>query len=177
MKKNYTIFAALSDEANEGWVWFGCPSLPARTIVKVHCPKTCRTVFCESRKIDSNFQKHYNDQEHTRKIQNPCESLVISEWYRDALGGFLTKESIELDITPVHIPAWSGIRASCHHPEIAVRVGTRLGVLGAWLGLVGLSAALLDLKSTCGVLSLIAVALVGAIAGCLACRRTPPPMS
>ena len=26
------------------------------------------------------------------------------------------------------------LRGACHHPEMGVRVGTRLGVLGVWLG-------------------------------------------
>src|SRR5258708_5718418 len=55
MEKHYTIFAARSDETNEGWIWFSNPPLHTRTIVKVHHPKTGRVVFCESRKIDSNF--------------------------------------------------------------------------------------------------------------------------
>ncbi len=176
MKKAYTIFAALSDEANEGWVWFGCPSLPARTIVKVHCPRTHRTVYCESRRIDPNFKCKYNETPR-QYIQNPCESLVIGEWYRNALGGIATKQVVELDITPARVPAWSGIRASCQHPQIVVRVGTRLGALGAWLGLVGFAAALLDHNSDCGILSLIAVALVGAVVGGLACSGTQPPTS
>jgi hypothetical protein len=29
------------------------------------------------------------------------------------------------------------LRAASHHPDMVVRLGTRLGVLGAWLGIVG----------------------------------------
>jgi len=177
MRKNYTVFAALSDEANVGWIWFSCPQIPTRTVVKVHHPKTGRTVFCESRKIDPNFLKLYNGKGHTLKIQNGCEALVISEWYRNALGGFATKEKVDLEITQSKCRAWGSLRASCQHPDISVRVGTRLGVLGAWLGITGLAAALLDLKNCYGVSSLSVVALVGAIFGCLACRGAKPATS
>jgi hypothetical protein len=133
MEKPYTVFAALSDQANEGWIWFCNPLLHTRTIVKVCHSKTGRVVFCESRKIDPNFLVQYRQS--AREIMNPDEALVISEWYRDALGGFATTSSggdkVKLDITPAQIPGWRSLRASCHHPDIAVRVGTRLGVLGA----------------------------------------------
>ncbi len=175
MNKTYTIFAALSDETNEGWVWFRSPSLPTRTIVKIYCRATNRTVFCESRKIDPNFVKQHNDRPHTAKIASTCEPLVISEWYRNALGGFATKSGVELEITQPRIPVWRDLRVSCHHPQIAVRLATRLGVLGTWLGNVGLTAALLDLKSCLGGLLLIAVAVIGAAIGFIACRGPNPP--
>ncbi len=181
MEKPYTIFAALSNETNEGWIWFSKPPLHTRTIVRVHNSQTRRVVFCESREIDYNFLTQYNERRHTQKITNPDEALVISEWYRDALGGFAPSKSgeqVKLDITQAQIPVWRSLRACCHHPHIAVRVGTRLGVLSAWLGLIGLGAALLELtaiKGGCRVSSLIAVAVVGAIIGWLACRGVEPP--
>lgn len=182
MENPYTIFAALSDQTNEGWVWFSNPPLHTRTIVRVHHPKTGRVVFCESRKIDPNFLTQYKQQK--QGIEKPDEALVISEWYRDALGGFPTTkmsgDQVKLDITPAQIPGWRSLRASCHHPDNAVRVGTRLGVLGTWLGLVSLVPALLELanlNSGCRVSSLITVAVVGAIVGSLACRGVKPPTS
>jgi hypothetical protein len=181
MEKPYTVFAALSDQTNEGWIWFRNPPLHTRTIVKVRHPETGLVVFCESRKIDSNFLTQYKQQTQ-REIKKPDETLVISEWYRDALGGFPTTrmsgDQVKLDITPARIPVWRSLRASCHHPDIAVRVGTRLGVLGAWLGLVSLVPALLELSnlnSGCRGSSLIAVAVVGAIFGSLACRGVNRP--
>jgi hypothetical protein len=177
MKKTYTIFAALSDETNERWVWFRCPPFPTRTIVKVHYPKTGRTIFCESRKIDPNFLEQYNGKEHTLKIQNECEALVISKWYRNALGGFETKGKVDLEITQSKCRTWGSLRASCNHPDISVRVGTRLGVLGTWLGFVGLAAALFDLKSYYGASSLVVLAVVGGIIGYLVCRGAKPATS
>jgi hypothetical protein len=182
MDRSYIVFAALSDQTNEGWIWFCNPSLRTRTIVRMHHLETDRVVYCESRKIDPNFLAQYKQS--AREIENPDEALVMSEWYRNALGGFATTSitgvQIKLDITPAKIPGWRSLRASCHHPDIAVRVGTRLGVLGAWLGLVGLVPALLELTNLntgCRVSSLIAVAVAGAIVGSLACRGVKPPTS
>jgi hypothetical protein len=188
MKRPYRIFAAVSDEASEGWIWFKDPSFPTRTIVKVRNPKTGRIVFCESRQIDANFVEGYNERPHTQNIEDNAEALVISAWYRDALGGFETtcqsKKQVELDITPARIRVefgvWGSLRAACHQPNIAVRVGTRLGVLGAWLGLVALVPALLELiglKAGCRVSSLIliAVAVGFAIPGYLVCRGVKHP--
>lgn len=172
MEKPYRIFAALSDESNEGWIWFKDPLFPTRTIVKVRNPETGHKIFSESRKIDTNFLIRYNERPHTVFLNNPGEALVISEWYRDALGAIKTtchsKKPLDLDITSAKIPGWRSLRASCHHPDIAVRVGTRLGVLGTWLGLVGLVAAVLP-RACPYVLSLIAVSVGSAILGILAC--------
>jgi hypothetical protein len=181
MKKAYTIYAALSDEANEGWIWFSCPPIRTRTIVKVYHPKNNRAIFCVSRNIDPNFRTQYNDRQHTLNIQNSCEALVISQWYRDALGDFETKKGqVELEITPARIWGWRSIRACCHHPEIAVRVGTRLGVLGAWLGIIGLAAALLnmaDIKGSLGVIILITLAALGGVVGSIVCRGVKRPVN
>lgn len=169
MEKPYKIFAALSDESNVGWIWFGCPPLPTRTIIKVRHPQNRRVVYCESRKIDCNFVTKYNNPPR-KNIADSCEALVLSEWYRNALGGFATTgisgDHVNLDITAAKIPIWKSIRACCHHPDIAVRVGTRLGVLGAWLGLVSLVAAMPEYCHRD--FDLIAVAVVGAI-GIFAC--------
>ncbi len=184
MERLYTIFAAMRDETNEAWIWFSNPRLGTRTVVKVHNPKTGRVVFCESRKIDLNFLAQYNERPHTQEIRNPDEALVISEWYRDALGGFSTTcnsgHQVSLGVTRARIPGWRSLRASCHHPDIAVRLGVRLGALGIGLGLVGLMAALLelaDLTSGCRVAALIATAVVGATVGTLACRGVKAPVS
>jgi hypothetical protein len=182
MERSYTVFAALSDQTNEGWIWLHNPSLHTRTIVRVRHLETDRVVFCESRKIDSNFLAQY--MQSAREIKNPDGALVISEWYRNALGGFATSgmsgDQVKLDITRAKIPVWRSLRASCHHPDIAVRVGTRLGVLGAWLGLVGLVPAVLELTElnrSCRASFLIAIAVAGAFVGSLACRGVKPPIS
>jgi len=183
MEKPYKIFPALYDEAGESWIWFTEPPLPSRTVVRVKNPQTKRVVYCESREIDPNFLKHYN--QHPRsKIENPDEALVIGEWYRDALGGFETTHTsaslVKLDIKPAPCPGWRGLRASCQHPDIAVRIGTRLGVIGLWLGVVGLLPTVLELggiERECRLWPVVAVAVAGVLAGWCACRGVKSPRS
>jgi len=43
--KDYTIYAALTDEVNEGWIWIEEPHLPTRTLVKICKPDTGRAVL------------------------------------------------------------------------------------------------------------------------------------
>jgi hypothetical protein len=141
----YKIYAALAEEENEGWVWFKTPKLNTRTLVKLHSSKTRRTVFCQSRKIDDNFLKRYNECPRIRIQNGKEEPLVIGEWYRDALGGFDTQTEVDVEISPLKIPLWRELRAACHHPDIVARIGTRLGILGAWLGIIGIAIACWDL--------------------------------
>ena len=143
---NYKIWAALAEEENEGWVWFTEPALEPRTLVKIHNPKNGRTIFCQSRHIETNFLTRYNEKNHTLKINDgePAKALVISAWYRDALGGLETQSEVCLCVSRLRTPLWRDLRVACHHPDIVARIGTRLGILGVWLGLVSLLPAILD---------------------------------
>jgi len=151
MRKSFAVYAATVDEANEGWVWFDS-ALPSRTIVKVTNDGARRSVYCVSRKIDENFLANYNTGSRTRITDvDVNEALVMSQWYRDALGGIVTTtrsdgKRVGLTIAQSKMPLWGSIRAACHHPDIVARVGTRLGVLGAWLGLIGLVPPVFNLR-------------------------------
>jgi hypothetical protein len=176
MKKLYTIYPASDAETNEGWVWFRDPDLPSRTIVKIQNVSSGHSVFCESRKIDAYFLENCKE---TRRfeLQNPDDALFISGWYRDALGGFdptsHSKKTVELNITPTKGWLWRSLRAASHHPDIVARLGTRLGVMGVWLGVVALAPIILEITewpkySKLVVVTVIAVAL--AVVGRCACR-------
>jgi hypothetical protein len=141
--QSYTIRAALRDETNDGWVWMARPS---RTLVKITNPHTRRHIFCQVRNIrDQNFLDHYNGDPKGRRITitNEAETIVMGEWYRGALGGFGTNAAddmggrVQLKVRELRPWGWGSVRAACHHPDIVVRLGTRLGILGAWLGVVG----------------------------------------
>lgn len=182
MTKPYTIYAALAEETNDGWVWFRDPAVPARTVVKISNPGTGRVIFCQARRIDDNFLKVYKEKESTLPIAVSDDALVIAEWYRDALGGFETthhsKKPVSLKITEAKLPAWRSLRASCQHPDIVARVGTKLGVLGAWLGLVGVAPVVLDhtgIEKGYWAATFVAIAVIAAIVGFLACQGTKPP--
>jgi hypothetical protein len=163
---DYTVYAAIEDEYNDGWVWLQCPNYPSRTLIQLRNPENGRVTYCEARHIDQNFLDRYRgDPERTTVhggISIPEQALVISEWYRNALGGFDTsarrRERAEkegrraitttlIEIRPLFRYGWGALRAASHHPDIAVRVGTRLGMLGVWLGLVGLIGLVLDKRA------------------------------
>lgn len=188
--RDFRIYAARADEASDPWVWL-YSDLPSRSIVTVKNFETRRTVYCTVRQIDGNFLCQYNpkkdDPSSQRRVEireGDPEALVISQWYRDALGGFLTTATCGqhqgLLIGPAGIPLWSSIRAACHHPDIVARVGTRLGVLGAWLGLTALVEPVFKAFDFSGgdriiAGTQIAVALVFGVLGWLACRGVKTP--
>lgn len=152
----YIIRAALHDEANEGWVW--TRQYMSRTIVRIRNPKNKRSVFCQVRKLDGNFCEIYRDDPKKRRVPIiDADTVVMSQWYRDALGGLDTTNIdnksglVDLDIDPYEFywRWWGSLRAAAHHPDIVVRLGTRLGVIGVWLGLVGIGIPLLQMILSC----------------------------
>jgi hypothetical protein len=176
MQRLYTIYPASEGEANEGWVWFKDPDLPSRTIVKIQNVATRHFVFCESRKIDAYFLENCKET-HGFELQNPDDALFISAWYRNALGGFdptsRSKKKVEISVTPMKGWLWSNLRAASHHPDIVARLGTRLGVIGVWLGGIALAPIILEFTvwPKCSKLIVLAVfAVVLAVIGAYACR-------
>ena len=199
MEKDFIIYAAPVDDVDAGWIWFKS-NLPTRTVIKVRNKRTRRHVYCLSRQIDDNFIARYNNQpadERPRRYKitgtDLDNALVISEWYRNALGGFPSTyskngTSIRLSIVPdkplkwwsAPVLWWWGLRAACHNPDIVARVGTRLGILGAWLGVIGLvppvfiSHGVKADEPAVGWTQIV-VAVIGGIVGWLACRGVKPP--
>ncbi len=161
--RHYRIYAAIEEEYDKGWVWIKDPPAPSRTLVKLQAKYEDKdkaskkwVTFCEARLIEKNFLTRYKARGRVA-IKEPARAMVIGEWYRNALGGFPTDRQRELHEDDREIPNitvceitkghfwqfrgswwrwWWAVRAACHHPDMAVRIGTRLGVLGAWLGLV-----------------------------------------
>ena len=196
--KKYIIRAALHEEANEGWVWQGV--LSSRTTLKIsrNINGTTYSVYCQSRRIDDNFRDRYNqspdEKSRLEKEGKVCridiqkdrdvDTLVMGEWYRDALGGFGTTSGnnglVELEVAAYDVGWkrwWGPFRAAAHHPDIVVRLGTRLGVIGAWLGLVGVGIPLLEMLFVCAWLKLtiaLMFVLVFSFAGSKVCW---PPAS
>ena len=194
----YIIRAALRDETNEGWVWMAGSGYRSRTIVRITVPDGTRKAFCQVRQIDENFLDHYNqsDKEKSRLVREgkkhrididpKTPTIVMSEWYRDALGGFSTTtkkngwKEIELEFQPYdhglkHL--LGQLLAASQHPDISVRLGTRLGVLGTWLGLMGILPTFWELVGLNTCLRPITTLLIGAVTAAFGIwiSWTPPP--
>ncbi|HKV27040.1 MAG TPA: hypothetical protein VJN90_02040 [Candidatus Acidoferrales bacterium] len=137
----YTVYAALHEETDKGWVWLKIDGAVPRTTIKLVKKGSGdgHTVYCEYRELDKRFVKRYN--EHAERFPLPDETnewkniLVISDWYRRALGGVTLQKSIDLEIIKPRWLHWADVRAACHHPEPGVRVAMRLAVFGTWLAL------------------------------------------
>lgn len=161
----YKIYAALHEETDRGWVWLVKDGFQTGDIVRL-CSEDNpgRGVYCAYREIDGNFLTRYNERPHTRKIApektyKPGEQmaisdrkrykdlLVIGQWYRTALGVGDKEACCNVDVRKPWCSYWGHLRAACHHPDVSVRLGTRLGILGAWLGTSSLFLAILALVS------------------------------
>jgi hypothetical protein len=145
----FKIYAGLGEEYNAGWVWLKEPAYLSRTAVELRIPRGRKT-FCEARHLEENFVSAYNDRPRTIKIKHDAEdALVISEWYRNALGEFTTSyhrrgEKTILQVRKLRLWGWRALRVASHHPDMAVRIGARLGMLGTWLAVVGTASWVLD---------------------------------
>ncbi len=181
---NARTFAALHEDTDKGWVWLGLkPNKDFRTRMTIKISRGNRFVYCEFRDIDSNFVRQYDanddttsmyfgttEKDHAKQkelakqarlkldpvaLDKLGDIVVLSGWYRDALGGFETWSSHwkskdpdlylqKLRVSQPWSMHWADLRAACQHPEPGVRVATRVAILGAWLGVAGLLAALIE---------------------------------
>ena len=191
MKKHFKVYAAMAEEQDGNWIWIDT-TIPTRTVVKVENPRAKRSIYCQVRQLDANYIARYNAPTETgpKRYQidkkHHDDAIVISQWYRDALGGFPTTRErgdayIELVISDrprvlgMRIPAlWMSLRASNQHPDIIARIGTRLGVLGAWLGLIAIAPAVTTLlgheKDVVAGAAMFGTAVIAGAIGIFACR-------
>lgn len=80
------VFASLSEDINNGWVWVPEILIGERTVVRVKNSDLGKVVFCEALQIGDNYLKRYNKNDRTYRINNKNESILMSEWYRKKLG-------------------------------------------------------------------------------------------
>src|SRR5580692_5777958 len=96
----YRIFAALYEEATNGWVWLAKPQVEPHRLVILRNQGlgSDPIIYCEARTLDDNFVAFYNSKLHTRKIdpKNYSDVLIVGDWYRQALG--IPRTRIEADI-------------------------------------------------------------------------------
>jgi hypothetical protein len=143
----YIIRAARDEESNSGWVWIGGPSKnnpTSRIVVKITRDGYGRGVYTEARVIDPNFVEHYNSNPKRCAIDLKDDTIVMGDWYRGALGiSHATPRdkksgTVKLRVKKVSFCGSEALFAACHNPDPNVRLATRLGILGAWLGLLAL---------------------------------------
>jgi len=138
--KKYSIYAALREDINSGWVWGNDSRFKKRVIVCLSNPKARKKIYCEGLGIDKNFLKNYDEIGGGRKlIQFDKDVLVVNEWYRKllSLDDWSNQSEYELDITIVD--NWIGKLWSCfHHPQIIVRIASRLAVISVIEGIIGI---------------------------------------
>lgn len=169
LTSSYKVYASLHEDTDKGWVWARLgKDFQSRTTIRITRRSAGRSwsVYCEYREIDANLVKIYDAAENAERmyftskltaqmakrkdIDLSClvNVAVISEWYRNALGGFDTfKRSRALQTLSFDQPYWTwwrDLRAACQHPEPGVRVATGVAILGTWLGVTGLLFAVSD---------------------------------
>lgn len=190
--KKYIIRAALHDETNEGWIW--TTEHPSRTVVRIVGADGKQKIYCIARKIDDNFLNLYNQTPKEKRtlatLGKKCRinidsngefpTVVMGQWYRDALG-IADKDRkegpVSLDIRSFGcwpFSWWGAIRAAAHHPDIVVRIGISLGVLGFGLGLVALMPPLLrifKIEELCQSYIVVVGSIIAGFIGWLSCRR------
>lgn len=142
----FQIFAATTEDLNQGWVWIGSSAVADRQVVRIHNPTTGKKVYCEALAIDENFIRGYNQPPRISiKDWQTETALVISGWYRDRLGGLATKSDADLNINPVK--GWySQLRAALDHPQIVVRIATILALCSILFSIIGI---IFSIKSLC----------------------------
>jgi len=133
--KKFALFAALHEESRAGWVWVSPGDSPEATFIRIRRREAKRAVVCERRIVDDNFRRYYNERPYTNKLPDSGPLLVISDSYRTALGISKAREA-ELELSEAGF--WSRhLTAYNHHPDAAIRLGVRLGLLSVVLGFFG----------------------------------------
>lgn len=174
-KGRYRVFAALHEDTDKGWVWIRLSQLEgfqSRSTIKIKSGS--HSVYCEHRNFDANIVRKYDSSDSTTCIyfgddkasfferkqaaRHAVEHrehvdltkfddvIIISGWYRVALGGIEVDKTHELKICRPTFALWADIRAGCHHPEPAVRIATRLAILGTWLGVAAFLPAFFEVQ-------------------------------
>lgn len=133
--KKFALFAALHEESRAGWVWVSPGDSPEAIFIRVRRREARRAVVCERRIADDNFRRYYNERPYTNKLPDSGPFIVMSDSYRTALGISEAREAVlelsEAGFLSQHLTAYS------HHPDGAIRLGVRLGLLSVALGLLG----------------------------------------
>ena len=139
--RHLRLYAAPLEDVNQGWVRIWQSDLPHRSIVKLTTRNSSKYVYCEVLSIDPNFIRAYNKPGRIH-ITDSQSAFVAAEWYRTRLGGLKTQADAEIEVKPVN-NIYGRVRACLHHPQIAIRLATILGLWGFFLGAFGVILGLM----------------------------------
>ena len=83
----YSIYAALREDVNSGWVWVNTHEFKQRAVICISDTAVRNRVYCEILRIDENFLKYYNSRGEGRiAIERDTPTLVINQWYEETIG-------------------------------------------------------------------------------------------
>lgn len=133
----YKIFSSMYEDIDTGAVWISGATYPPRTIVKIRCTETRKSVYTEALLIEPNFLKKYNHPPRIT-IADTETALVMNNWYRHLLGDIQSKNTYDFDISiPTDESAyWGRLRATMTHPQLAIRVGTWIGIIAVLISVL-----------------------------------------
>ena len=143
--KKYRIYASVTEESKEGWVWISPSDNLTSEFVKIENPESGKSIICERRIIDKNYIKNYNSRESTINIKNDGNVLILNDSFRTKLGGIPTQSEVSLEIKDANGLIEKYIFASLHHPHPFVRIGIKLGVISVFLGVIGLTLGIIGI--------------------------------
>ncbi len=113
--------------------------------VCIRNPHNNKSVVCERRTADLNFQEMYNSAPGTRRLPESGSFMFLNSWYRERLGIFDTKIALPLEISDS--AGWrANIRALRLHPSAAIRASMVLAYISIILGLLGIVLGILGLR-------------------------------
>jgi len=137
------IYPALHEDISSGWVWIGVGESFQRSVIRIECKETKRSIYCEALKLDENYMKRYK--ERTRHLIDPPEkALVINEWYRQRLGNLKTQIEYNFKIKS-RVKIIGRLKALIGHPQAPIRISFWLAFISIFVGFIGLIISLLSI--------------------------------
>jgi hypothetical protein len=138
MPGKYTIFAALYDEATEGWIWVPTgQGFSSGDYIKINCLSTGKEIVSSCRIIDKYFLERYN-KPHRNFIEDKKSALVMSLHYRKILEEIETGKDYEFEIVRLEGKLnLNKLKAFTQHPNNYVRIASLLAIMSIILGFAG----------------------------------------
>lgn len=114
----FKIYAALTEDVNQGWVWLDKSKLPhgspQRSIVKLLASDTSKYVYCETRFIDDNFEYDYNPPDDNNDDKKSCR---LKRCRRRRIPDQKIGEVVAVRATSFFIPPLGAVKTGmeCHY--------------------------------------------------------------